>query len=161
MDAPDVELAEAIVSDMNDSARDWTQAFQAERTWSPVWIGKEQLKDLQCLVCPWPIVDVMTESRDAVYSVYSIDFGFAKRLEDKTQTEVDSLRLLVDAAMKRYVKTNFNVTDVGNFVALRRTDEYMTFDPTRLSRVQDGNTLNYTGDFLSVFRVPYRLIEVL
>tara|TARA_R110000803_G_scaffold34016_4_gene74448 strand:+ start:1403 stop:1888 length:486 start_codon:yes stop_codon:yes gene_type:complete len=157
MAAPDVELANAIVADMNATARNWTQYFRAERTWTPLWIGKDQLGDLQCIVNPWPIAEVESLSRDSTSSTYSIDFGFAKRLDDQTIEEIDNLRLLVDVAYKRYAKTNYTVANVGTFIALRRLDEYVTFDPSRLDRSKDGNTTNYTGDFLSVFRVPYLL----
>jgi len=157
MAAPDVELADAIVADINSASRTWSQSFRAERTWVPLWIGKDELDDLQCLVNPWPMVEVLPESRGATYSEYSIDFGFAKRLKNKTRDEIDCLRLVVDEAAKRYTVTNFSVASVGDYVALRRLDEYVSFDPSRLDR--DPKSGRYTGDFLSLFRVPYRLIE--
>lgn len=159
MAAPDVELAEAIVKDMNDSARDWPLLLEAKRSWVPLWVGKDQLKGLQCLINPWPVVEVTTESRGSCIYQYSIDFGFAKRLENRNTCEIDELRETVEAAANRYTVTDFIVTDIGRFVALRRLDEYVTFDPTRLTRQVDGNATNYVGDFLSIFRVPYRFIK--
>ena len=157
MAAPDVELANAIVADLNSDDRGWSLEFEAERTWTPLWIGKDQLSSLQCLVNPWPMVEVTAESRTSTQSEYSIDFGFAKRLENETREEIDCLRDLVDTVYKRYTLTDFTVAGSGKFVALRRLDEYVTFDPSRLDR-EPGST-NYTGDFLSVFRVPYRFLE--
>lgn len=159
MAAPDIELADALVEDLNDTERNWSLNFKAVRSWKPLWIGKEQLTGVQCLVNPWPIVSVEAEGRDSAKFEYSIDFGFAKRLSEKNTEEIDDLRDLVDAAVDRYIVTNFTVADVGTFVSLRRLDEYVTFDPTRINRTLDGNRTNYTGDFLSMFRVPYRLLE--
>lgn len=157
MAAPDVELANAIVADINDAERSWSQPFEAERTWVPLWIGEEELGSLQCLVNPWPIIEVITESRRSTYSELSIDIGFAKRLQAKTRAEIDDLRALIETVYKRYAITPFTIANVGKFVALRRLDEYVTFDPSRLNR--DPATGKYTGDFLSIFRVPYRFIE--
>lgn len=155
MAAPDIELADALVDDLNDAGRSWYEDFTAERVWKPLWIGKEQLGSLQCLVCPWPVVEVEQESRDKTKDTYSVDVGFAQRLETKTRAEIDALRLMVDAVVERYTVTDFTVAGTGRFVALRRLDEYVTFDPSRLNRVP--GTTKYSGDFLSVFRVPYLL----
>jgi len=159
MASPDVELANAIVADINSADRSWSQFLEAERTWVPLWIGKDQLSDLQCIVNPWPVVEVEPESRDFTLSHYSIDFGFAKRLDDKTEKEIDDLRQLVDSVYRRYVVTNFTVANIGVFIPLRRLDEYITYDPSRIQNNKDGNQTYYTGDFLSIFRIPYRLQE--
>lgn len=159
MSAPDVLLCEAIVADVNSSDRTWPAYFQAERSYKPIWIGKEELSDLQCLIALWPVVDAEPKERNQAEFDFSVDFGFAKRLDGKTREEIDELRQLVDTVLRRYLITDFVVEDVGRFVPLRRTDEYVAYDPSRLSRTKVGNSLNYTGDFLSVFRIPYRFLE--
>lgn len=157
MAAPDVELADALVADLNDAGRSWYESFIAERVWEPLWIGKDELSTLQCLVCPWALVDVQAEGRKTTADTYSIDVGFAQRLEAKTRAEIDGLRLIVDTVIKRYLILDFTVAGVGKFVPQRRLDEYVTFDPTRISRVP--GTTQYAGDFLSMFRIPYRLLK--
>jgi len=158
MAAPDVELADAIVADLNHVDRNWDMTFTAVRTWTPLWIGKTELATaLGCLVNPWPVVEVEPEDRHNVRYQLSVDIGFAKRLSDKTRTEIDDLREQVHTITKRYAKTDYTVAGVGTFVALRRLDEYFTFDPSRLTR--DPATGKYTGDFLSYFRVPFLLKE--
>jgi len=157
MAAPDVELADAIVADLNHVDRGWSLSFTSERVWVPLWVGEEELSDLQCLVCPWPVVEVEPQDRDTTRSEYSVDIGFAQRLESKTRAEIDALVALVYAVSKRYPVLDFTVAGVGRFVGLRRLDEYVTFDPTRLNRVP--GTTEYAGDFLSMMRVPFRLLE--
>ncbi len=159
--APDVELADAIVTDINAAARNWSMTFSAERSWVPLWIGKEELTNLQCLINPWPLVQVSELSRESAESLYSIDFGFAMRLDNKNRVEIDDLRNLIDTVWKRYVVTDFTVASVGRFIPLRRLDEYVSFDPSRLTRHIDGTDIYYVGDFLSMFRVPYLLKEAL
>lgn len=160
MTAPDVGLATAIVADLNDVARSWDLSFTAERTYTPTAIGEVDLGDeIVCLVNPWAEVEVESLGRDTTRSTYPIDIGFMKRLEDKTITEIDGLRDLVTDVISRYIVLDITVAGVGKFVPLRRLDLYITFDPDRLDRtVLDGST-KYTGDFLSIFRIPYVLVD--
>lgn len=156
---PDVELADAIAADINSTSRSWSMYFRAERAYKPLWIGEDELSDLQCLIVPWPIAEIEQKARDSVQETYSIDFGFAKRLNDKTRAEIDELRLLTDSVIRRYLYEPFTVANVGKFVPLRRLDEYVMFDPSRILRTKDGTSRYYSGDFLSVFRIPYRYLR--
>ena len=160
MATPDVELAKAIVDDINSTSRSWSMYFQAERSYKPIWIGKEELGDLQCLINPWPEVESEALDRSSSQDFYSIDFGFAKRLDAKTMEEIDDLRYLVHSVRARYMVTDLTVANVGKFIPLRRTDEYVAFDPTSLSTQRVQGKTRYAGDFLSVFRIPYRFLEV-
>ena len=157
MSAPDVLLADAIVADINSSSRSWSMDFVAERTWRPLWIGKEKLANLQCLINPWPIVDAEMLSRDESQFYYSVDFGFAKRLQEQQRDEIDDLRSLVNSVMNRYVVENIVISGFGTFYPQRKVDEYVTYDPSRLTAQHEGGRYYYTGDFLSLFRVPYYL----
>ena len=159
MAAPAVALSDAIVADLNDSGRSWSQYFKAERVYVPLWIGRVELADLQCLVAPFPVVESEAFPRSASVEHYSIDFGFAKRLDKKTPSEIDDLLVLVDSVATRYKVTGFTVANLGRFVPLRRTDEYVTHDPSRLTPSKQGSEQRYSGDFLSVFRIPYRFME--
>ena len=160
MATPDVELAKAIVDDINSTSRSWSMYFQAERSYKPIWIGKEELGDLQCLINTWPEVESEALDRSSAQDFYSIDFGFAKRLDAKTMEEIDDLRYLVHSVRARYMVTDLTVANVGKFIPLRRTDEYVAFDPTSLSTQRVQGVTRYAGDFLSVFRIPYRFLEV-
>lgn len=160
MASPDVELAKALITDINSTSRGWSMYFQAERSYKPIWIGKDELGDLQCLINPWPEIESETLDRTSSQDFYSIDFGFAKRLDAKTIEEIDDLRTLVDTVRTRYMRTDLTVANVGKFIPLRRTDEYVAFDPSSLSTQRVQGKTRYAGDFLSVFRVPYRFLEV-
>ena len=161
--APDTALADAIVADINDSTRSWSRPFVAERSWVPVWLGEQELTPgrLVCLVNPWPEIESRPLSRDQAEFDFEVDFGFAERLQDQYRGTIDDLRDLVHSAVARYTKTNFTVAGVGQFIALRQTSVYAAFDPQQLTRTisEDNGELRYTGDFMSVFRVPYRFLE--
>lgn len=159
MNAPDIELADAIVADINSSSRSWTLPLQAERTWKPLWIGKDKLEDLQCLVNPWPVVESEAYERKQSLEYYSIDFGIAKRLDGKDRNEIDSLRNLVDSMIERYKLQDFAVSGMGNFRSGRYLDEYVAFDPSRLSSETSGSKRHISGYFLSMFRVRYRYMR--
>jgi len=159
MASPVVELGDAIVTDINATARNWSMYFRAERVWKPLWIGKEQLSDLQCLIAPWPIAEIEQRDRTSSQETYSIDFGFAKRLDAKTRSEMDDLQLLIDTVLQRYLKQVFVVANVGQFIPLQRVDEYVMWDPMQASVSRDDTHTYYSGDFLSLFRIPYRFLR--
>ena len=163
MAAPEKELADALVSDLNNVSRGWTFPFTAERVHVPVWDGEQELEpgNLACFVSPW--ADVQTESLDRSNALYrfEIDIGFAMRLEAQYRETIDDLRNLVHTAVKRYVSLDITVNGLGKFVPLRRTSLYVTLDPSQLHRqLGDDGKVYYTGDFVSVFRVPYRFLEL-
>ena len=160
MAAPAVALSDAIVADLNDSGRSWSQYFKAERVYVPLWIGRVELADLQCLVAPFPVVE--SEAFPRTVHPLSITQLISVLRNDSTRrhrSEIDDLLVLVDSVATRYKVTGFTVANLGRFVPLRRTDEYVTHDPSRLTPSKQGSEQRYSGDFLSVFRIPYRFME--
>lgn len=155
--SPDIELADAIVADLN--AQTFSIGFEAERTWLPQWDQLKELADLAVIVQPSPTPQAAPFERKNLQETWPIDIGFARRLRNKDRDEVDALVGLVDEVCEYIVPLD----DTPGFYEITDSTmqcngwEFLTrFDPNQLSREKlPDNSINYVGNFLSVIRFNF------
>lgn len=109
MAATEVDLANAVVTELNDAARAWTGAFTAVRKWLPVWDDDDHVS-LRCWVTPMTLETAKLARTKQLFS-YGITIDLAKYIVDQsTNTEIDALVITAEQ-VHDYFRIN---TSVGN-----------------------------------------------
>lgn len=90
----EVLIGDAVVSELNDPAREWTQAVAAERIWLPVFKA-EELKILKVSVCVLAIGQNQL-TRVMQQFKYGVAVDFQKMVDPRDVQELDRLTMLVE-----------------------------------------------------------------
>src|SRR5262245_43466383 len=98
MPATEINIADAVVTELNDSARSWAGQFVATREWLPVYIRTETSDPLSALK-----VAVMTLGNEQARLTrakdqfkFDVHVDFQKRVDNRNTTEMDALSLLAE-----------------------------------------------------------------
>ena len=77
-----VQIANAVVAELNDTARNWSVPFEAEKKWRPVW-NDDELNDLRVAVVPLTLAETKV-SRKQRQSDYGIAIDLQRHLDAET-----------------------------------------------------------------------------
>lgn len=156
-EAPDIALADDIVSELK--ARRWRLKFDVQRTWVPEWSKQAgELDKLQCAVQPSIQPSGEVNERTDVLETWPIDIAFAVNLQKKTRAEIDTLVRLVDDVRQFLQLQSFVLADGRHFAGMG-FEFLLRFDPRTITREIVDGCEAYVGEFVSVFRVPYLLLD--
>lgn len=90
-EAYEVQIADAIVGELNSPGRGWLRPFTARRYWLPNY-SSEELQTLQVAVVPVGIGELVKQSRQPVNQwQYTIAVDFQQVVQTATPTDLDAL----------------------------------------------------------------------
>lgn len=92
--AYEVQIADAIVSELNSTSRTWSQGFRAKRSWLPVY-DADELVDLQVSVVPLTIEEE-DETRTLDRYRYGVAIDLQKSVKIDRRDEIDQLTKLAE-----------------------------------------------------------------
>lgn len=158
-DEPDIELADALVADLVANAN-LGEAFDAERTWLPDWDTIPELEKLRVMVQPGFDPAAEEGERGLSLEMWTMDFGFARRLKLQTRAEIDALCRATGVVRDRYKRATIE-TDGGLQFETSGAWQYLVrVDPALINREKRASgQIAYTGSFLSVLRMTFRRVD--
>lgn len=156
----DLALADGITALLNDEARTWSVAFQAERVYVPDWEVKGELRELTVAVSP-DLRAAERFERETVKKACRIAISFGQHLKLKTKEELDKLCDTVEEVTD-YLESNPQITlddpDNRQFLFMDWEDR-VRFAPEFLDRTKQQDAhIQYSGTFLAVVSIGYELL---
>lgn len=154
MPARDIQLADAIVEEIND--QDWSLDLLCTRAYVTDWDVDGELAELQCAVIP---TQRRTEPGDRrrPREICPVLICFGQRLQQLTIGEIDVRMLLVEEVIDHLERIRLTAGIEPAVKAWRNTvwEDLLRFDPDALKRDRQGLDIKYTGNFLSVTRMDF------
>ena len=139
------DIADAIVAELNAAAGGFSQSFQAERHYLPLF-DLEQMKDLHVTVVPKGMT-IQSSGRDRNQHDVQVDIAVQKRFTIGDNAELDPLLTLVE--------------EIADFFRLRRLASVPTavWVRTEHSPVYAPEHMEQMRQFTSVITLTYRVIR--
>lgn len=136
-----IDIANAIVSELNANPGEFSETFTAVRYYLPQF-NLQDVADIQVSVVPRTIVET-TSSRESTVGEYVIDVAVQKAIPPADLAEADALMLLAE--------------EISNFFRLRTLTDY---EPANWAGVEtilyNSSQLSDLQAFTSVVRLTYR-----